>query len=102
MIRFFIITFLCLQSSNILSQEVIDLSDYGPVVAEVEAETGILTGVSIDNSIAGYSGDGYVTGFDNSTDILKVTINIPEQDFYKVVIRYNGPSGDKIQVKYPK
>ena len=67
------------------------------LVAEAEAENGVLTGVYKSSSVSGFSGTGYVTGFDNSGDQVKVTINIPEQGFYKLVIRYNGPSGDKYQ-----
>src|SRR5690606_13028329 len=64
---------------------------------EVEAETGELTGVSIASANLGFSGTGYVTGFDNSGDKLSVKINIPEKGFYKLVIRYNGSGGNKYQ-----
>src|SRR5690606_31475329 len=59
------------------------------LITEVEAETGELTGVSIASANLGFSGTGYVTGFDNTGDKLSVKINIPEKDFYKLVIRYN-------------
>ena len=69
----------------------------GYLVTETEAENGALTGVTVGNSYPGFSGTGYVTGFDNSGDNVKVTIDIPETDFYKLVIRYSGPYGYKQQ-----
>lgn len=67
------------------------------LVATVEAESGELSGVTISSTIAGYSGDGYVTGLDNSGDKFTITVNIPEKDFYRIIIRYNGKNGNKEQ-----
>lgn len=72
-------------------------AEFGDVVAEAEAEDGVLTGVIVGTSNPGYSGSGYVTGFDNTGDKVTVSINIPESDYYKLVIQYNGPNGDKFQ-----
>lgn len=62
-----------------------------------EAEKGILSGVNVSNAIAGYSGTGYVTGLDQSTDKITVTLTVPVKAFYKLVIRYNSTSGEKTQ-----
>ncbi|HEY3372164.1 MAG TPA: glycosyl hydrolase [Prolixibacteraceae bacterium] len=62
-----------------------------------EAEDGVLTGVTISKSVAGYSGTGYVTGLDQGTDKITVTLHVPAKDFYKLIIRYNSTSGDKTQ-----
>lgn len=67
------------------------------LVAEAEAEDGVLVGVNVSTSIAGYSGTGYVTGFDADEDMVTVTVDIPSEDMYKVMIRYNSPSGEKTQ-----
>jgi hypothetical protein len=72
-------------------------AQFGDIVAEAEAEDGVLTGVTVGSSNPGYSGTGYVTGFDNSGDKVTVSINVPETDYYRLVIQYNGPNGDKYQ-----
>lgn len=67
------------------------------LVASVEAESGSLTGVNVASSTGGFSGSGYVTGFNNTQDKVTVTVNVAEKGFYKLVIRYNSSSGDKTQ-----
>ncbi len=69
----------------------------GFLITEAEAEDGTLTGVTVGTGYTGFSGDGYVTGFDNAADKVTVNIDIPETGFYKLVIRYNGPNGYKSQ-----
>src|SRR5690349_9982233 len=59
-----------------------------------EAETGVRTGTEVATSRAGFSGSGYVTGFDADND--KVSISVQATDgVYEVYIRYASPSGDK-------
>jgi len=59
--------------------------------ATAEAETGVRTGgVTIANSMAGYSGTGYVTNFKSSTDKVTVSMNITTEGFYKLMIRYQS------------
>lgn len=67
------------------------------LVAEAEAENADLFGVNINNSIPGYSGTGYVTGLDEVDDKFIFTVYLPEQNFYTLVIRYNGSNGAKSQ-----
>ena len=55
----------------------------------VEAEKGLLEGaVTIANTIADYSGTGYVTNFVSSSDKITVTMNVSSTGFYKLVVRY--------------
>jgi mannan endo-1,4-beta-mannosidase len=59
-----------------------------------QAETGTLSGVFINNAVAGYSGTGYVTGFDNGTDKVTVQATVPA-GLYELWVRYNSPYGHK-------
>jgi hypothetical protein len=70
---------------------------YGDLVTEAEAESGTLTGVNVATSVHGYSGTGYVTGFDNDNDKVTVHVTVPEKGFYRIVIRYLATSGEKYQ-----
>jgi mannan endo-1,4-beta-mannosidase len=69
-------------------------------VDSAEAENGILTGVYVQATHPGYSGTGYVTGFDNEGDKVAVTVSVPEKGLYKIIVHYNGPYGDKTQDIY--
>ncbi|MDA3818438.1 MAG: glycosyl hydrolase [Prolixibacteraceae bacterium] len=69
----------------------------GEPVDTIEAESGTLLGAaSIASQISGYEGSGYVTNLRNSTDGVSVTVNIPENDFYSIYIRYHSDN-DKYQ-----
>lgn len=58
-----------------------------------EAESGTLTGTSILNSTPGYTGAGYVGGFDSSSDKLSIQVNNLPDGLYELWVRYNAPSG---------
>ncbi|MBO0951943.1 mannan endo-1,4-beta-mannosidase [Fibrella sp. HMF5405] len=60
----------------------------------VEAETGVLTGVTIATATAGYSGTGYVTGLDLDTDKIVMTFSA-KAGLYELTIGYSSPSGNK-------
>ena len=62
-----------------------------------EAESAALTGVSVATSHTGYTGSGYVDGFDNSADRITFTVNVATAGAYPLVIRYSGPYGEKFQ-----
>ena len=72
-------------------------SEYGYVVALGEAEEGTLMGVTVASSVSGYSGTGYVTGFDNDNDRVSIPVEVPGDGTYRVCIRYDN-SGDKKQM----
>lgn len=61
----------------------------------VEAEEGDLQGTVIENSRSGYSGTGYVTGFDQDNDAVTLTITVEDQGLYELKIGYAAPHGYK-------
>jgi mannan endo-1,4-beta-mannosidase len=61
-------------------------------VIRLEAEDGRLSGPVVSTQRAGYMGTGYVTGFNNSGDILTLTIPNAHAGIYDVQIRYSAPS----------
>lgn len=64
------------------------------VNGRAEAEDGNLSGVNVATANAGYSGSGYVTGFDNGTDQVSITFNVTA-GLYELSIGYASPYGDK-------
>ncbi|RPA94748.1 hypothetical protein L873DRAFT_1846481 [Choiromyces venosus 120613-1] len=60
------------------------------------AEAATLTGVSVATASAGYSGTGYVDGFDESTDKMTFTLSSTAQKLYDLSIRYLVPSGAEV------
>ena len=62
-----------------------------------EAEAGILTGsVTVQNSLSGYSGTGYVGSFENDGDKVTFNIMLTQAGNYNIYVGYAGPYGDKI------
>jgi mannan endo-1,4-beta-mannosidase len=59
-----------------------------------EAEQGTLSGVNVASSNPGYSGTGFVTGFDNDADKLTIQANVPA-GLYELWVRYQSPYGWK-------
>ncbi len=70
------------------------------LISMAEAEDGVLTGMVKSSAIAGYSGSGYATAMDNTSDKFSVTLQAPSKGIYKLIIRYNGINGDKVQDLY--
>ncbi len=69
------------------------------VAQTIEAETGILSGTQTGSGHGGYSGAGYVTGFDAQDD--KVTLAVPaDKGVYDLYLRYAAPYGDKFNFIY--
>ncbi len=61
-----------------------------------EAENGTLTGgLSVQTSVTGYSGTGYVEIFQNEGDAVTVTFSLAQEGWYRLFIGYAGPYGDK-------
>lgn len=65
-----------------------------------QAESGTLTGTTISTATAGYTGTGYVTGFDNAGDAVQITVNVASYGNYRIYIRYRSPFGEKTQDLY--
>ncbi|WP_159884530.1 glycosyl hydrolase [Paenibacillus puerhi] len=59
-----------------------------------EAEKGELTGLVVASEPNGYSGKGYVTGFDAAGDNLHIEADVTAGD-YTITIRYRTLGGDK-------
>ena len=61
-----------------------------------EAENGTLTGaVTVQSSLAGYSGTGYAGIFQNEGDAVSVAITLTQGGWYKLYLGYAAPYGDK-------
>jgi mannan endo-1,4-beta-mannosidase len=60
-----------------------------------EAENGQLTGVQVAKSLTGYSGSGYVTGFDNDGDKVVIKFTAEKAGKSALFIGYAATSGDK-------
>ncbi|KFY46628.1 hypothetical protein V495_02344 [Pseudogymnoascus sp. VKM F-4514 (FW-929)] len=60
-----------------------------------QAEDGILNGVTVGKSVAGFSGTGYVEGFDTEGDKLTFTLHSDTQTLYDVILGYAGVYGGK-------
>lgn len=61
----------------------------------LQAEDGILDGVVVDTSVPGYSGTGFVSGFDAATDTVTVNTTITKAGLYDLLVAYIAPYGDK-------
>lgn len=64
-------------------------------VYQVEVEDGTLNGVHAAQEAAGYSGSGYVTGFDQEADSVIVSFNLEEEALYALTVGYRAPAGAK-------
>lgn len=60
-----------------------------------EAEDGILNGPAVDNSVAGFTGTGYVTGFFDSDDSLSFNISVATAGAYDLYVTYQASFGEK-------
>lgn len=60
-----------------------------------EAENGTLTGTYVESVTGGFSGTGYVNGFDNDGDRVTITFNLAQAGNYNIFIGYASPYGDK-------
>ena len=70
----------------------------GSIVAE--AEDGYQNGVYTANWRSGYSGNGYVTGFDDGNDSVEVSVNVGSAGEYYVNTQYASEYGEKKTTLY--
>jgi mannan endo-1,4-beta-mannosidase len=61
-----------------------------------EAEDAVLSGVTVDTAQSGYSGTGYVGGFDDAADKITFTVHSDSAKLYDLSIRYAGIYGSKV------
>ena len=66
----------------------------------LEAEHGSLVGTQVATQRAGYSGTGYVTGFDSDGDKVTMTADVNNSGVYNLNIRYAAPFGEKYNFVY--
>jgi mannan endo-1,4-beta-mannosidase len=66
----------------------------------VEAESGALSGTQVSTQHSGYTGTGFVTGFDSDGDKVTMTVNVIKGDLYNLYIRYAAPFGEKFNFVY--
>lgn len=64
------------------------------VNGRAEAERGDLTGVEIATTKPNFSGTGYVTGINNLTDTISITVNT-SAGLYELTLGYASTHGDK-------
>ncbi|MEK0315796.1 glycosyl hydrolase [Cohnella sp. 56] len=60
-----------------------------------EAEDAALNGVSVSSAGSGFSGSGYVTGFDDPSDSVAFTVSVPSRQLYTLTVRYRSPFSNK-------
>lgn len=60
-----------------------------------EAEDATLSGVGTNTNHAGYTGTGFVDGFDTVGDSITWTVNFPEDGDYSLVFRYGNDTGQE-------
>jgi mannan endo-1,4-beta-mannosidase len=60
----------------------------------LEAELGTLTGTTLSTAVAGYSGSGYVTSFNNEGDSVQWTFGATS-GLYDLQVRFRSPYGEK-------
>ncbi|HYC69777.1 MAG TPA: endo-1,4-beta-xylanase [Opitutaceae bacterium] len=58
----------------------------------VQAESGTLGGTTTAATRAGYTGTGYVTGFDVYNDYVEVNVSLPASGSFPLVVRYAADS----------
>lgn len=82
-------------SNNNTNTDSVDSKKY-----TIEAENGYQNGVYTSTSRSGYSGNGYVTGFDNSEDYIEVTVNVESSGDYYLNLQYASEYDDKYTTLY--
>lgn len=67
-----------------------------PAAAQtLEAEDGALDGVTAGSAHAGFTGKGYVEGFDAESDSVVLTVPDGPGGLYELTVRYSSPHGPK-------
>lgn len=85
-LNFFSVLFLMAISAGLSAQSIV-----------IEAEAGNLLGdnTRIENTMNGFSGTGYVSGFEATTDGVSVTFNLDNAGDYSLFIGFSAPYGPK-------
>ena len=70
---------------------------YGQTIYEAEEAT-FTSGLTIETSIAGYSGSGYVGNFSNDNDKLSFKFSLTNAGSYNMILGVAAPNGDKTNI----
>lgn len=74
------------------------LSTYSQdLITKVEAENSNYSGLTISSSLQGYSGTGYLTGFDSKSDYSTLSVTVPSSGYYELHFGYRSADGVKKQ-----
>ncbi len=65
------------------------------VTVRLETEDGLLKGVEAARDKAGFTGTGYITGFDRGSDSFRIDFDLAASGRYRLHIRYDAPDGDR-------
>jgi hypothetical protein len=66
-----------------------------PVGTRFEAESGTLNKTRIESSRGGFSGTGYVSGFEQSDSSVEIPVNLAAAGTYRLIFRAASPWGEK-------
>lgn len=66
-------------------------------LAQTEAEDATRNGLQVSVQGAGFSGAGYLTGFDSRGDSVTMVVHVDHGAHYELGFGYRSPYGDKIQ-----
>lgn len=81
-----------MRSTVVIALMIVSLVSEGQ---KVEAESGTLTGTVVESSRGGFSGDGYVTGFEDENDAVTITVELAVAGLYELIVGYAAPYGEK-------
>lgn len=65
------------------------------IAQKAEAEVGTLQGTGIEATRPGFSGSGYVTGFDQTGDAVAISFDVDQAGLYDLYVGYAAPYGEK-------
>lgn len=63
----------------------------------IEAESGTLHNLSSESSYSGYTGDGYVAGWNSDGQSVELVVQMAEDGIYDLVFRYAVGNGDAVR-----
>ncbi|WP_406683257.1 family 43 glycosylhydrolase [Seonamhaeicola sp. MEBiC1930] len=81
------------------SKKGLGIAKHTKATIKVEAESGFAAGgnlynVIVDDWIKDFSGNGYVTNFDNPYDHVSMLVQVAKAGTYRFIVRYASPNGD--------
>lgn len=68
-----------------------------PNTIVAEAENGVLNSLTVENTHSGYSGTGYVAGWNKDGQSVDIEVMIPDSNYYTIVFRYSVGNGEAVR-----